>query len=560
MNKQVRCYIYIRVSTAIQVDGYSLDAQREQLRKYAEFQSMTVVREYADEGKSGKNIEGRAAFRQMLQDIEAGKDHVDFVLVYKLSRFGRNAADVLSSLQKMQDYGVNLICVEDGIDSSKESGKLMISVLSAVAEIERENILVQTMEGRRQKAREGKWNGGFAPYGYDLKDGELKIAEDEAGLIRLIYDKYLNTPMGVGAVADWLNEHGYRKKTRQNNTLDYFSAPFVKSVIDNPVYCGKLAYGRRKTEKIPGRRNEFHVVKQQNYMLNEGMHEAIISEDDWQKAQNKRIKNNEKWEKTHSLDHEHILSGIVKCPVCDSGLYGNVNRKKKPDGSSYKDYFFYACKHRKMIDGHLCDYRRQWNEEFINSAVEEFIRKLVQNPDFDAALRKRINAQIDTKELNAELETLQKQLRQVTGAKDKLSLQLDALDITDRHYDKKYADMLDRLERLYDKISDTESEIENVKTRIQNIEMDKISADNVYELLLRFNMLYDRFSDAEKKAFLRSFIERIDIYPEKQQNGQILKHIRFRFPVFYKNQDVFDISWDNETTVETVVLMSRKDT
>ena len=148
MNKQVRCYIYIRVSTAIQVDGYSLDAQREQLRKYAEFQSMTVVREYADEGKSGKNIEGRAAFRQMLQDIEAGKDHVDFVLVYKLSRFGRNAADVLSSLQKMQDYGVNLICVEDGIDSSKESGKLMISVLSAVAEIERENILVQTMEGR----------------------------------------------------------------------------------------------------------------------------------------------------------------------------------------------------------------------------------------------------------------------------------------------------------------------------------------------------------------------------------------------------------------------------
>ena len=68
------------------------------------------------------------------------------VLVFKLSRFGRNAADVLNSLQRMQDFGVNLICVEDGIDSSKDSGKLMISVLSAVAEIERENILVQTME------------------------------------------------------------------------------------------------------------------------------------------------------------------------------------------------------------------------------------------------------------------------------------------------------------------------------------------------------------------------------------------------------------------------------
>ena len=77
--------------------------------------------------------------------------------------------------QRMQDFGVNLICVEDGIDSSKDSGKLMISVLSAVAEIERENILVQTMEGRKQKAREGKWNGGFAPYGYELVSGKIAV-------------------------------------------------------------------------------------------------------------------------------------------------------------------------------------------------------------------------------------------------------------------------------------------------------------------------------------------------------------------------------------------------
>ena len=166
--KKRRCYIYTRVSTSMQVEGYSLEAQKERLRKYADFQEMVIVGEYSDEGKSGKSIEGRQEFMQMLRDIEEGKDRVEFVLVYKLSRFGRNAADVLNSLQRMQDFGVNLICVEDGIDSSKDSGKLMISVLSAVAEIERENILVQTIEGRRQKARDGKWNGGFAPYGYKL--------------------------------------------------------------------------------------------------------------------------------------------------------------------------------------------------------------------------------------------------------------------------------------------------------------------------------------------------------------------------------------------------------
>lgn len=115
----------------------------------------------------------------MLNDIQDCKDGVSYVLVFKLSRFGRNAADVLNSLQLMQDFGVNLICVEDGIDSSKDAGKLMISVLSAVAEIERENIRTQTMAGREQKAREGKWNGGFAPYGYKLENGNLIIAEDE---------------------------------------------------------------------------------------------------------------------------------------------------------------------------------------------------------------------------------------------------------------------------------------------------------------------------------------------------------------------------------------------
>ena len=131
----------------------------------------------------------------MLKDIEEGKDKIEFVLVFKLSRFGRNAADVLSSLQRMQDFGVNLICVEDGIDSSKDSGKLMISVLSAVAEIERENILVQTMEGRRQKAREGNWNGGFAPYGY-LKDpnDKYKFVVDEyaANVVRKIYQLFFH--------------------------------------------------------------------------------------------------------------------------------------------------------------------------------------------------------------------------------------------------------------------------------------------------------------------------------------------------------------------------------
>lgn len=135
------------------------------MKEYADYNDYKIVGTYEYAGKSGKSIEGRMEFNRMMENIKSGKDGVSFVLVFKLSRFGRNATDVLSALQIMQDFSVNLIYVEDGIDSSKDARKLMISVLSAVAEIERENIRVQTMEGCIQKAREGKWNGGFAPYG-----------------------------------------------------------------------------------------------------------------------------------------------------------------------------------------------------------------------------------------------------------------------------------------------------------------------------------------------------------------------------------------------------------
>ena len=116
MKKQKKCYIYTHVSTAIQVDGYSLDAQKDKLRKYAEYQDMTIAEEFSDEGHSGKNIKGRPEFVRMMEKIESSEDGVEYVLVFKLSRFGRNAADVLNSLQIMQDYGVNLICVEDGMN------------------------------------------------------------------------------------------------------------------------------------------------------------------------------------------------------------------------------------------------------------------------------------------------------------------------------------------------------------------------------------------------------------------------------------------------------------
>ena len=557
MKKKQRCYIYTRVSTAIQVDGYSLDAQRDKLIKYAEYQELDIAHEYSDQGKSGKSVEGRPEFMQMLEDIKSEKDQVSYVLVFKLSRFGRNAAEVLSSLQLMQDYGVNLVCVEDGIDSSKDAGKLMISVLSAVAEIERENIQIQTMEGRKQKAREGKWNGGLPPYGYKLVNGLLMIEEEEAEIIRIIFDKYLNTSMGSIAITEYLNSHGYKKKLRQNNTLDYFTENFISKVLDNAVYCGRITYGKRTMEKVIGTRNEYRQVRKDDYIDVKGIHEGIITEEEWAQVQIKRKSMAAYQPKTHSLEHEHILSGLLKCPKCGGPMYGNVNRKKKKDGSSYKDYFFYRCQRRKVIDGKKCDYKRQWSEELIDDAVSELICSLVTKPKFEEHLRKKVGDKIDTKELESEIEYLKKQIQSKKNAKERLGMEIDRLDETDRLYELKYEDMQGRLYKLYEDIDEMEEKVQVLQRRIDNIMRQKISGDQVYEFLLAFDRLYKELSDVDKKKFMNTFVERIEIYEEKQTSGQVLKKIRFRFPIYFNGEEIDEISWDNDATVETVVLMPR---
>lgn len=238
-------------------------------------------------------------------------------------------------------------------------------------------------------------------------------------------------------------------------------------------------------------------------------------------------------------------------------MYGNVNRKKKKDGTAYKDYFYYACKHRRLVDGHHCDYKKQWSEDKVNAAVEEIIRKLVQNPKFAEAIRKKINSKIDTKEMEQERDNLTKQLHQLNGAKSKLGQQMDRLDISDRFYDKKYQDMQDRLYALYEEIDAVEESIAEVQIRMENIQRQKMSGDNVYQFLLYFDKLYDKFTDAEKKAFLGSFVEQVDIYEQEQPDGRFLKHIKFQFPVFYNGQEVQELSWDKENTVEKMSVVHR---
>mgnify|MGYP007049939075 CR=1 FL=1 len=113
--------------------------------------------------------------------------------------------------------------------------------------------------------------------------------------------------------------------------------------------------------------------------------------------------------------------------------------------------------------------------------------------------------------------------------------------------------------KLYDDIEVIETSIEEVETRLYNIKQEKISSDNVYQFLLFFDKLYDRFTDIEKKTFLKSFLDSVYIYEEAKEGGRILKSLKFKFPVFFDGQEITELDWDNESTVECVVALHRVD-
>ena len=556
MNREgKKCFLYLRVSTEMQVDGYSLEAQKNCLKKFAEREELVIAGVYEDAGKSGKSIEGRPAFRRMLSDIESGAE-IDYVMVYKLSRFGRNAADILNSLELLQTYDVNLICIEEGIDSSQTSGKLLISVLSAVSEIERENILEQTMNGRREKARQGKWNGGPAPYGYMIKDEILSINEEEAEIVRTIYDKYVNTRLGYSGIAKYFNLQGIKKTPRKESDIEEFSAHFIQLLIDNPVYCGKIAYGRRMREKVKGKKNEYRVFAKKDFSITEGQHEAIVSEEIWKKAHSKRINTGVKFASKSGQDRAYLLTGILKCPKCGSSMYANRIRWTKKDGTE-KEIMYYSCSRNKMKRGGFCDYNANLKKTDIEPLVVEVIKQLIRDKEFAIGIKKRIGMNVDVSRIIKEIDNYELKLKEVKTNKTRLEEELDSLPLNIKYRERKICDMTARIDSMYDIITELEEKIEDAQYKKRAIEEKSLTLENIYRILEHFSEFYDIMNDEERKELLLELIKEVHIYPEGESEYP-LKSIKFNFPVLQDGKEVEEIFLNKQLNVETLVVLSHK--
>lgn len=222
--------IYVRVSTREQAqEGFSLKAQEESLENYAKSLGYDIFKVYRDAGKSAKDIEHRPEMVQLLKDAEQKK--FSAIFIYKLDRFSRSLRDLILTVDKLKEWGIDFVSLQDRIETTSASGKLMFHVISAFAEFERNIIGDRTKFGMERKAKEG----GFitkAPRGYKLQNKELVINEEEAEKVKKIFEEFLNENISLTKLA---------KKNE-------FSTAGIKKLLQNSTYIGKVKFAEKEMQ------------------------------------------------------------------------------------------------------------------------------------------------------------------------------------------------------------------------------------------------------------------------------------------------------------------------
>lgn len=299
---------YARVSTEEQAE-YSPAAQVSDILEYAAKNNIFIPKEFifVDEGISGKSAENRPAFQQMIKLARKKSNNVSLIIVHKFDRFSRKKDDQVLYKALLKKDGIKVISVKEPIPEDDKFAVIYESMLEAMAEYYSLNLAEEVKKTMVKKAENGEYQS-TAPFGYKNENKTLAIIPEEAKVVRMIFQKYLDgTPMLQ--IADMVNTMGF--KTHRGNV---FENRTIQYIINNPVYCGFV----RWTPSGRIRRDFYN----KNALVVKGTHPAIIDEDTYKHA-------SEKWlsGRRQAIPHQrpitegkHWLSGIIKCSSCGRSL------------------------------------------------------------------------------------------------------------------------------------------------------------------------------------------------------------------------------------------------
>jgi len=225
----MKAVIYSRVSHIEQVqNGSSLETQKDRIEDFCRYKGIEVVEHYKDAGISGRKFENRPNFVRMMQRIERGD--INAVVVYSLSRFGRNIRETLNYLERLEKWGVAFYAIDLGIDTSTSHGKLIMQIMSALSEFESNQMSdrIRAVMGHN-KSKKITYCGN-PPLGYDNVDGTLKPKKDEIKIVQEIFAMH-KKDLSMNEIARQLNKNGYKGKKGGE-----FYAVTIQKILQNEIY------------------------------------------------------------------------------------------------------------------------------------------------------------------------------------------------------------------------------------------------------------------------------------------------------------------------------------
>lgn len=432
---------YCRVSTEKEAQIDSLEKQIEFFNEFTKKNGYELYKLYADEGISGKQIKHRKQFQQMMIDAKSKK--FDKVVVKDVSRFARNTVDLLQSVRELKSYGVQVDFLNNG-EVMEGGSEFILTILGAMAQQESANMSKRVKFGKDITAKKGRVPN--LVFGYDKIPDErytLKINEEEAKIVKEIFESYVYKGIGTTKIAWNLNDRGIRTKKTKSKWVQ----TSIVRMLKNPIYTGRVTNKKSEvTDFITGTRKE---LPEEEWIIVERPEMRIISDELFNRAQelleqrSNEFKLNNKREKT-----EYVFSTLIYCKHCGYS-FRRIKRKYTADGP---EYIRWVCSGRNSMGVNHCPNTTVIDEEELLNAIKIYLKSIIKNKkDFMKAVEKEFEKITKLRENNERSEeSLLKEIEKVTVKKQKY-MEMFQNEIINIQELKKYTNPLNedtaRLER-----------------------------------------------------------------------------------------------------------------
>ncbi len=479
--------LYIRVSTHMQ-DELSPDAQKRLLLDYAKSNDILVSEEYIfeEKGISGKKAGKRPQFQQMIALAKSKPSPFDIILVWKFSRFARNQEESIVYKSLLRKQGVEVCSVSEPV-ADGPFGSLIERIIEWMDEYYSIRLSGEVMRGMTEKAMRGGYQAS-PPLGYRIEIPKQPpvVVPEEAAAIRYIFDSYVNHHKGIFEIARSLNELGY--ETRSHKPFERRS---VEYILQNPMYCGMLRWNRTC--------NETNEIKDESeWIIRKGEHEAIISEELFNKAQERYRSEYHPKGTRPSSSYKHWLSGVVKCPACGRTMIAKAVK------SSDKVLFYFTC---YGYSKGKCSAKTSISAAKLEPVVLSAIKEAFQDEKLSFSYIAPKRALPD----NSEQQRLNDMLAKVS--------------VKEQRARDAYMNGIDSLEEYKQNKSALSLERNRLEEKLKLLSPDKRSKKETKQLMLKsIKSVYDiLISDAditEKNTVLKSIVEKI-VYDKAEDTLQI---------------------------------------